>query len=122
VHEKVAAPGLLLAICLLVGLLIRTRPDRRIGHWLTQHIFDRIPGFALMRGMTRQLAGDKEEELFQPVLVGIEEALAPARHTIKMDFTYDGGGVGKGGSATISVDNHEVALPVPRQSQLRRAV
>jgi uncharacterized membrane protein len=78
VHEKVAALGLLLVICFVVGLLIRTRPGKRLGHWLTQHIFDRIPGFALMRGMTRQFAGDKEEELFQPALVEIEEALVPA--------------------------------------------
>ena len=64
VHEKVVALALLLVICFVVGLFIRTRPGKRIGHWLTQHIFDRIPGFAVMRGMTRQLAGDKEEESF----------------------------------------------------------
>src|SRR5437867_10087673 len=78
VHEKVVALALLLVICFVVGLFIRTRPGKRIGHWLTQHIFDRIPGFAVMRGMTRQLAGDKEEESFQPALVEIEEALVPA--------------------------------------------
>jgi uncharacterized membrane protein len=78
VHDKIVALVLLLAICFLVGLLTRTRPGKRIGHWLTQHIFDRIPGFALMRGMTRQFAGDKEEQLFQPALVEIEEARVPA--------------------------------------------
>ena len=77
VHEKVAALGLLLVICFVVGLLIRTRPGRRFGDWLTQHILGRIPGFALMRGMTRQLAGKEREELFQPALVEIEEALVP---------------------------------------------
>jgi uncharacterized membrane protein len=59
VHERVAALVLLLVICFVVGLFIRTRPGQRIGHWLAGHIFDRIPGFSLMRGMTRQLAGDK---------------------------------------------------------------
>ena len=78
VHEKVAALGLLLVICFVVGLLIRTRPGRRFGDWLTQHILGRIPGFALMRGMTRQLAGKKGEQSFQPALVEIEEALVPA--------------------------------------------
>ncbi len=78
VHEKIVALVLLLAICLVVGLLTRTRLGMRIGHWITQHIFDRIPGFAVMRGMTRQFAGNKEEELFQPALVEIEEALVPA--------------------------------------------
>ena len=78
VHDKAVALGLLLVICFMVGLLIRTRPGRRFGDWLTQHILGRIPGFALMRGMTRQLAGDKEEQSFQPALVEIEEALVPA--------------------------------------------
>ena len=78
VHEKIVALGLLLVICFVVGLLVRTRPGQRLGRWLSQHIFDRIPGFALMRGMTRQLAGDKEEQSFQPALVEIEEALVPA--------------------------------------------
>ncbi len=78
VHEKVVALGLLLVICFVVGLLVRTGPGQRLGRWLRQHILDRIPGFSLMRGMTRQFAGDKEEELFQPALVEIEEALVPA--------------------------------------------
>jgi Protein of unknown function (DUF502). len=59
VHEKVAALVLLLVICFVVGLLIRTGPGRRFGDWLSQHILDRIPGFSLMRGITRQLAGKK---------------------------------------------------------------
>jgi len=37
------------------------------------------------------------------------DALAPGKHTIKMDFVYDGGGIGKGGTAAISVDGREVA-------------
>jgi len=78
VHDKLVALGLLVVICFVVGLLIRTQPGQRLGRWLTQHIFARIPGFALMRGMTRQLAGDKGEESFQPALVEIEEALVPA--------------------------------------------
>jgi arylsulfatase len=38
-----------------------------------------------------------------------KDALAPGKHTIKMDFAYDGGGIGKGGTATVSVDGKEVA-------------
>ena len=78
VHEKVMAVVLLFLICFAVGLFIRTGPGKRIGQWIAQHILDHIPGFAVMRGMTRQLAGDKGEQSFQPALVEIEEALAPA--------------------------------------------
>ena len=38
-----------------------------------------------------------------------KNALAAGKHTLKMDFAYDGGGIGKGGTATVSVDGKEVA-------------
>lgn len=38
-----------------------------------------------------------------------KDALTAGKHTIKMDFTYDGGGIGKGGTAVVSVDGKEVA-------------
>ncbi len=41
--------------------------------------------------------------------VAATDALAAGKHTIKMDFAYDGGGIGKGGTATLSVDGKEVA-------------
>ncbi len=78
VHEKVVALILLLAICFVVGLLVRTQPGQRLGDWVRRHILDRIPGFSLVHGMTRQLIGEKEEQSFQPALVEIEEALVPA--------------------------------------------
>jgi len=77
-HEKVVALGLLLLICFLVGLITRTRSGQRAVHWISETILSRIPGFALVRGVTRQLTGDKAEGLFQPALVEIEEALVPA--------------------------------------------
>ena len=36
------------------------------------------------------------------------QALAPGRHTIRYEFRYDGGGVGKGGLGTLSVDGDKV--------------
>lgn len=37
------------------------------------------------------------------------EKLNPGKHVIDFDFVYDGGGLGKGGSATLSVDGQKVA-------------
>jgi arylsulfatase A-like enzyme len=37
------------------------------------------------------------------------EALSPGKHTVKFDFTYEGPGFGKGGTAVIAVDGTEVA-------------
>jgi arylsulfatase len=45
------------------------------------------------------------------------DKLAPGKHTITADFAYDGGGVGKGGTATLSVDGKQVA-----QSKIDRTV
>jgi arylsulfatase len=46
-----------------------------------------------------------------------KDALKPGRHTFVFDFQYDGGGIGKGGTGTISVDGKQVA-----QGRLDRTV
>ena len=59
---------------------------------------------------------DKGKPVFHYNFVGVssdevaaKEALAPGKHTVKMDFVYDGGGMGKGGTTSITVDGKEVA-------------
>jgi len=37
------------------------------------------------------------------------EKLTPGKHTISFDFAYDGGGIGKGGRGTLTVDGNKVA-------------
>jgi hypothetical protein len=37
------------------------------------------------------------------------QSLGPGKHTIEFDFKYDGGGIGKGGTGTLSVDGKQVA-------------
>ena len=41
--------------------------------------------------------------------VNAPDKLAPGKHTVAVDFAYDGGGMGKGGTATITVDGKKVA-------------
>ncbi len=41
--------------------------------------------------------------------ISAREALKPGKHTVVFDFLHDGGGLGKGGSGTLSVDGKEVA-------------
>jgi arylsulfatase len=38
-----------------------------------------------------------------------KDRLTPGPHTIRFEFKYDGGGVGKGGTGTIFVDGKEAA-------------
>ena len=46
-----------------------------------------------------------------------KEPLSPGKHTLTMNFAYDGGGIGKGGAATLAVDGKEVA-----QGRIERTV
>jgi arylsulfatase len=46
----------------------------------------------------------------QTYTVGATSPVAPGRATIRLDFAYDGGGPGKGGTATLSVDGRKVAV------------
>jgi arylsulfatase len=41
--------------------------------------------------------------------VAAKDALAPGKHTLRFEFAYDGGGVGKGGTGTLFVDDKEAA-------------
>jgi arylsulfatase len=38
-----------------------------------------------------------------------ERKLSPGKHTVRFDFAYDGGGIGRGGTGTLSVDGQTVA-------------
>lgn len=53
----------------------------------------------------------------QKYKVASNERLAPGKHTIRFEFKYDGGGIGKGGMGTLSVDGKQVA-----QSHIERTV
>jgi arylsulfatase len=54
------------------------------------------------------------------VRVGGANQLAPGRHTIRLDFDYDGGGIGKGGTATLFVDDQRTGqVRVPRTVSTR---
>jgi arylsulfatase len=41
--------------------------------------------------------------------VAADETLPPGRSTIRFEFTYDGGGPGKGGTGTIYLDDRKIA-------------
>jgi arylsulfatase len=41
--------------------------------------------------------------------VAANQKLSPGKHTVRFDFKYDGGGLGKGGTGTLLVDGQQVA-------------
>ena len=69
---------LVLSLCFLIGLAVRAPIGRALRERLEQSLFERIPGYALLRSLTQRLAGESRENVWQPALAEIEEALVPA--------------------------------------------
>jgi len=70
--------ALILVVCLVVGLALRTAPGQALRRRLERSVLDKIPGYTLLRSLTQRLAGESEDEAWKPALAEIEEALVPA--------------------------------------------
>ena len=68
---------LLLIVCFLVGIAVRTAAGRAARKRLEESLFSRLPGFSLLRSLTQQLTGRGDEKVWKPALVEIEDALVP---------------------------------------------
>ena len=75
---QVMAVLALLVICFAAGLIVRTRPGLRAKNAFEQTVLEKLPGYALVRGLAGRLAGNDEQSAFAPALVEIEDALVPA--------------------------------------------
>jgi len=75
--ENILALLLLLVICFVVGVAVHTAAGRAVRERLEKSLFSRLPGFALIRSLTQQLAGESQEKAWKPALVEIEDALVP---------------------------------------------
>jgi len=76
--ENVIALLLVLILCFLVGLIVRTSAGRAVRERIERSLFERIPGYALVRSLTHRLVGDGRETTWKPALAEIEDALVPA--------------------------------------------
>ena len=69
---------LVLVVCLLVGMALRTSLGRSAQTRIENSLLQKVPGYGVFRSMTRQIAGDSRENAWQPALAEIEDALVPA--------------------------------------------
>jgi uncharacterized membrane protein len=76
--ETVASVLLLLILCFLVGIVLRTRIGQATRTRMENSLLEKIPGYTLFRGMAHQMAGDNLESTWKPALAEIEQALVPA--------------------------------------------
>ncbi|KAB2929464.1 MAG: DUF502 domain-containing protein [Candidatus Contendobacter sp.] len=78
--EQALSLLLVLIICFLIGVAVRTRLGRGIRERIEKGFFAKIPGYALFRSLTQRVAGDtrQNETVWKPALAEIEDALVPA--------------------------------------------
>jgi uncharacterized membrane protein len=69
---------LVLLVCFLMGLAVRTPAGRAAWKRIERSHFQRIPGYALFHSLTHRLAGEDQDKTWQPAFAEIEEALVPA--------------------------------------------
>jgi len=76
--ENVLSLLLVLTVCFLIGVAVRTRLGNALRERMEASVLERIPGYALFRSLTQQVAGEGRENVWKPALAEIEEALVPA--------------------------------------------
>ena len=76
--ENLLSLALVLVVCFLSGVAVRTRVGGILRQWMDRAVFERLPGYGLFRSLTQRLAGEGRENVWKPALVEIEEALVPA--------------------------------------------
>ena len=76
--ETILSLLLVLVVCFLIGLAVRTQRGRAVRERIERSLFERLPGYALLRSLSQRLAGENQENTWKPALVEIEEALVPA--------------------------------------------
>ena len=75
--ERFLSMVLVLMICFLVGLAVRTRSGRAARERLEVACFGKLPGYGLIRSLTQRMAGDSADSAWMPALIEIEDALVP---------------------------------------------
>jgi len=76
--EKFLSLALVLVVCFLIGVAVRTRLGGGLREWVESSLLERLPGYTLLRSLTQQLIGEGEENVWKPALAEIEDALVPA--------------------------------------------
>jgi uncharacterized membrane protein len=69
---------LLLLACLVAGLVAQTSAGQRAGHYFEGAFLNYLPGYAIVRNLTRRIGNVEESEMYAPAFVELEEALVPA--------------------------------------------
>jgi uncharacterized membrane protein len=75
--EQALSILLVLAAFFAIGVGMRTQRGQAMSERVEKSLFQRIPGYAVMRSLTQQLADDSDGNAWRPALIEIEDALVP---------------------------------------------
>lgn len=69
----VVAIALLLVVllCFLTGVVVRTRWGAAVRGWIERCLFERIPGYSMIRTLIHQYLGHEDQRKFRPVLIDL---------------------------------------------------
>ena len=76
--REVIAILVLIGACFICGIAVRTGPGLRAKNAIERSVLEKIPGYALIRGLAGKIVGGSDEQSFTVVLAEIEDALVPA--------------------------------------------
>ena len=76
--ENLVSLLIVLMVCFAVGTVVRTRAGRTAREGVEKTFFGRLPGYALFRSLTQRMAGEGDENVWQPVLAELDDGLVPA--------------------------------------------
>jgi len=62
---------LVLMSCFFIGLAVRTSMGRAVWERMEKSLFQRLPGYALIRSLTQRLAGETRDQAWKPALAEI---------------------------------------------------
>ncbi len=100
--------GLILGFCFGAGLVARTAIGARVGGWLEEAILGRVPGYRMMKTLSRQVAGagGADASMFVPAVLELPEDSMQLVYLIEEH---------PNGFATIMIPSVPAALAGPLQ-------
>jgi len=66
---------LVLVLCFFIGAAVLTRAGQAARNRIERTFFERIPGYALLRGLTQQMAGKSRENIWRPALLDSDDGI-----------------------------------------------
>ena len=76
--RQLIAIAILIAVCFVAGIIVRTGLGVRVQRAVEQNLLNRIPGYALVRGLAARMAGRQEGDMFAVALVEMGDGLVMA--------------------------------------------